>query len=139
LSTLWARQVHNQKLSERFALAISHFDLADGVGTTRGIVSSRAVSSARRMPIINYVEHLFLAFSLALLEAWNLDLTVCILLDDELLFTIEQIKELATINLKERHVERTITITRIEDIMHRSLRCIRNRVRLSRASLTISE
>ena len=98
------READEQQLAY-VLLALAHDDLADGVRARAGVVRVRLVRRAHTVAVLDDLQHLLLANDLALEQAVHLHLVVLVLEDRELGLVVEQVEQLAAVDLEEAHDE----------------------------------
>jgi hypothetical protein len=114
LGPLAASQINEQQLPRLLRALLVHLYLAYGVTAARRVVGLGGVRRAHTVPEGDQVQYLLLALHELLLEALNLNFLALVLQNLQLLVIVQQVEELAPVDLVHRDGHREVSLVVLE-------------------------
>ena len=146
LGTLTTCEVYEQELTALLDCLLLYFDLGDRVTSTRSIVGLGRMRGPHLVSLLNKIENLIIIVYELFFQASNLDCVCFVFAQFEFSVIIEQVVELASIDLvhRDRHCEVPLVILPVVDaLLEQILDCDAlnavHGVRFARSCLPIGE
>uniref|UniRef100_A0A7S3CME7 Uncharacterized protein n=1 Tax=Strombidium rassoulzadegani TaxID=1082188 RepID=A0A7S3CME7_9SPIT len=146
LGALTASQVDEEELAALLHALLLDLDLSDGVGATRGVVGLRGVRRPHLVTLLYQLKNLVVVVHELLSQPRDLDSVVFVLAQAQLLMVVEQIVELAAVDLVHGDGDSEISLMILpvvdapfEQVFNRYALDAVHGVGLARARLPVSE
>ena len=146
LSSLRAGKIDEKQLTALTDALLLDLDLRDGMTSTGSVISLRSMSSSHLITLSDQLEDLVIVIDELFFEAYNLDGVVFVLSLLQLSVIIQEVIELASVNLVHGHgdsevsrVVLPVVDATLEEVLDSNRLNTIHRVRLATAGLTVSE